>query len=91
MEIISSILFVLALGIYVALYIRSEKRLSSLEQSLFDSQIKNKLLKEEINKKIYNGQKRQKKTSSNGQRSYKQRPKHPKAKKTRERQGVKSR
>ena len=54
MEIISSILFVLALGIYVALHIRSEKRLSSLEQSLFDSQIKNKLLKEEINKKIYN-------------------------------------
>ena len=91
MEIISSILFVLALGIYVALHIRSEKRLSSLEQSLFDSQIKNKLLKEEINKKIYNGQKRQKKTSSNGQRSYKQRPKHTKAKKTRERQGVKSR
>ena len=77
MEIISSILFVLALGIYVALYLRSESRLSSLEQSLIDSQIKNRLLKEEIKKRNY-GQKRQKKTSANGQKSYKQRPKHPK-------------
>jgi hypothetical protein len=89
--ILSSILFVLALGIYVALLIRNERRLSGLEQSLLDSQIKNRLLKEEIRKKAYNGQIRKKKASSNGQKSYKQRPKHPKAKKSRERQGVKSR
>jgi len=89
--ILSSILFVLALGIYVSLLIRNERRLSSLEQALFDSQLKNRLLKEEIKKKIYNGQKRQKKVSSNGRKSYKQRPTHPKAKKTREREGVKSR
>ena len=89
--ILSSILFVVALGIYVALLLRNEQRLNRLEQSLIDSQIKNRLLKEQLKKSAKYGQKRQKKASTNGQKSYKQRPKYPKAKKSGERKGVNSR
>lgn len=83
MEILNGVLFVLALGIYTALHLRSEKRIANLEQLLRTSQIKNRLLSEE-SKKAKNGQRGKKKVSSNGKWSSKKGSSKPKAKKVRE-------